>query len=1075
MATDQYAKDKRIIYKKLVRDLIPDIIKKHGKSPLTRIVDGQDLRDAIGRKILEETHELFTEWRKGDNEGVLKESGDLLEIVLAALSLSGYDIEDLLNKQRERAEKRGGFKNGIFLESVGEASDADEIEIQSDPILLFNPGDNHRLINLIQSELQKSQSVWVATAFYSPGQSNLLINEFEEFTATNGQLRVLLSTMGNINRPEHLTHLQKFVTDINVRVFHPPDLPFDQVPPNFHVKTWLFHHNDGSGAVLIGSSNFTESGFNKNVEWNYFTQNEVNLPFDGTSPFNRAKAQFDRFWKKSSVEVTEAFLQGYRQRRQRMEMEAGTRSLQDQQSGKHELFDGVSAFKKTQHDVIIPNAAQKEALENLDRVRREGARRTAVIAATGIGKTFLAAFDYQQTGFKTLLFIAHRETIIDESLKSFRAVFVNRAFGHKVGGGYGVTGSPSQVFAMVQTLSKREHLHQFPPEHFEYIVIDEFHHGEAASYKRLLSYFKPKFLLGLTATPERMDGRSVLRLCDYNVAYEVRLLDAIDRGWLSPFQYFAIHDETDYSQIRWTGGDYDEADLTRTLSNDTRTAIIAHNLKKYLPSKGKTRALAFCSSVSHARFTAERLTQAFGIESIALWGESSEPDRYAAIQRLQSESNPLQVICSVDIFNEGIDIPEVSHILMLRPTQSFPVFLQQLGRGLRKTDGKDFLVVLDFIGNFRKVHVAPLALQGYTSLSEYMNDNLAFRFREMPKRLPTACFLNADTEVRRIWDREINRVLQSQLSTKDQLRGLYLKIIDELEVVNPGLMDVLYNIDGADPHLFIKHFDGWLRAKQYCEQNLSTYENSLLDTPAEAFLNHLESGLNPTKSYKMVVLLALLDLPGHVWEIEDIAKGFLSHFLENPHHIQDYPELARAEEPTTFSLSKVKTHLQTMPLKFLSNKESDFFVFHRRNGTFELKPEIASYWKNKDFKAIVRDRVEYALTRYFMRNQTLQVVRYDPDTISNGFDLEPKFVERFLIEEKLQQGETSAIKFNVGRHRLDAIISRSKTGRRYRVIFKNGSLAAEKISSILSAAKHGANQQTFAVKADQKAALRISA
>ena len=1075
MPTDRYAKNKRIIYKKLVRDLIPDIIKKHGKIPITRIVDGQDLRDAIGGKILEETHELFTEWRKGDNEGILKESGDLLEIVLAALKLSGYDLEDLLNKQRERAEKRGGFKNGIFLESVGETSDADEIEIQSDPILLFNPGDNHRLIELIRSELQKSQSVWVATAFYSPGESNLLINEFEEFTATDGQLRVLLSTMGNINRPEHLTHLQKFVPDINVRVFHPPDLPFDQMPPNFHVKTWLFHHSDGSGAVLIGSSNFTESGFNKNVEWNYFTQNEANLPFDGTPSFDRAKAEFDRFWKKLSVEVTEAFLEGYRKRRHQMETDAGAYPSRDRHPGKNELFNGVSAFEEIQHDAIIPNAAQREALENLDRVRREGARRTAVIAATGIGKTFLAAFDYQQGGFKSLLFLAHREAIIDESMKSFRTVFGNRAFGHKVGGGYGVKGSPRQVFAMVQTLSKREHLQQFPPDHFDYIVIDEFHHGAAASYKRLLSYFKPKFLLGLTATPERMDGRSVLRLCDYNVAYEVRLLDAINRGWLAPFQYFAIHDETDYSQIRWTGGDYDEGDLTRTLSNDTRTAIIAHNLKKYLPSKGKTRALAFCGSISHARFTADRLTQLFGIESVALWGDSSEPERYAAIQRLQSESDPLQVICSVDIFNEGIDIPEISHILLLRPTQSFTVFLQQLGRGLRKTEAKDFLVVLDFIGNFRKVHVAPLALQGYTSLPDYMNDNLAFRLREMPKRLPTACFLNADTEVRRIWDREINQVVQKQLSTKDQLRGLYLKIIDELEVVNPGLMDVLYNIDGVDPHLFIKHFNGWLRAKQYCEQNLSAHEASLIDTPAEAFLNHLESGLSPSKSYKMVVLLTLLDLPGHVWEIEDIAKGFLRHFLENPHHIQDYPELARAEEPGTFSLSKVKTHLKNMPLKFLSNKESDFFVFDLQNGTFELKPEVARYWENGDFKALVRDRVEYAMTRYFTRNQTLQVVRYDPDTISNGFELEPKFVERFLIEEKLQQGENKPIKLSIGEHKLNAMISRYKTGRRYRVIFKDGSLAAEKISSILTVDKHGANKQTFAVKADRNATLRISA
>ena len=333
----------------------------------------------------------------------------------------------------------------------------------------------------------------------------------------------------------------------------------------------------------------------------------------------------------------------------------------------------------------------------------------------------LAVMDFQQSGAFRILFVAHRGTILTTARESFTRVMQNPDFGVILGGGNGMTQTGDAVFAMIQTISRPNHLERFGPDHFDYIVIDEFHHGEAANYRRILDHFMPKFLLGLTATPERMDGRNVLAICDYNLACDIRLMDAVDRSWLSPFQYFAIYDETDYSRIAWRGTRYDEAELSRALETDTRTRIIARNLKKYLPSYGKIKALAFCSSIAHARFTANQLTQKHGLPSLALTGDTPETERRQAIFRIQFEADPLNVICCVDIFNEGIDIPGLTHVLLVRPTLSFTVFLQQLGRGLRLAPQKDFLVVLDFVGNFRKAHVAPLALAGFTSIDQFVD------------------------------------------------------------------------------------------------------------------------------------------------------------------------------------------------------------------------------------------------------------------------------------------------------------------------------------------------------------------
>lgn len=587
---------------------------------------------------------------------------------------------------------------------------------------------------------------------------------------------------------------------------------------------------------------------------------------------------------------------------------------------------------------------------------------------------------------------------------------------------------------MIQTLGRQENMKKFPPDTFEYLVIDEFHHGWAKSYRHVIEYFKPTFLLGLTATPERMDGRDVLGLCDYNVACEVRLLDAVDRGWLSPFQYFAVHDDTDYESITWRSTHYDEEELSAALSRDNRSDIVAENLRRYLPSTDKIRALAFCSSVAHARHTADRLTAKHGVESLSLTGEVSQEERRKAIERLRNAGDPLTVICTVDLFNEGIDIPELSHLLFLRPTQSFTVFLQQLGRGLRKARGKEYLVVIDLVGNYRKAHVAPLALMGYNSIEEFAEDRKSRQTKKaFDVKAPAGCFISADYEVRRIWDKEFRESLERG-SRAERLKVIYQEIRDDLECTSPSLMDFIASPYDIDPYIFVKQFGNWLRTKRTCEGELPPDEERLLDSPAEKFLQHLEKELNPVKSYKMVVLNTILDLPGHSWQVSDIARGFLSYYLEHRDHLYDYDDLARASNPEQFLIKQVEGHIKKNPLKYLSNEESDWFILDQN--TFILKDEIVPFWRDRTFRDLVIDRVEFGLHRYFYLRGKHALLHLGPDFQKEGVPLDKGIVVGVFSSEPLRSGQEEEVKIILEAQIYEKNkVIRSADGREYRLKF----------------------------------------
>ncbi len=482
------------------------------------------------------------------------------------------------------------------------------------------------------------------------------------------RIRMLTTDYLAVTDPDALARLldlaEEWPEAVATRVFHDP-------ATSFHPKAYLFSAADGStAAAFVGSNNLSASGIAGGIEWA--------VGVDRTVPLVSA---FEQLWSDPrSLPLSHEFLAAYR---------------------------AVWAPGKPAHGVVIeppamppaPRPVQREALSALEQTRLAGFKAGLVVMATGLGKTWLAAFDSARPQFRDVLFVAHREEILRQSLEVFRRVQPGADLGLYYGGE--MQPGARAVFASVQTLSAN--LPRFSADRFDYLVIDEFHHAAARSYRRVIDYFRPAFLLGLTATPNRMDGADLLALCSDNLVYECPLNDGIESGDLSPFRYFGIADDVDYTPIPWRGGRFDPAVLTAAVETQDR----ARHVLNVWREKGGGGTLAFCVTVSHAEFMAQ-FFRSHGVAAVAVHSGPGSAPRTESVERLRA--GELQVICTVDVFNEGLDVPEVDTVLMLRPTESPVVFLQQLGRGLRRNVGKDSLTVIDFIGNHRSFLIKPRTL-----------------------------------------------------------------------------------------------------------------------------------------------------------------------------------------------------------------------------------------------------------------------------------------------------------------------------------------------------------------------------
>ena len=623
------------IFEQVLSDVV-DVDEEEGPTDLS-VKKGLDLANAIIRKLVSEFH---------------VDSGNLLsaqaKILTAVIDKTKSDYPDLAKRLEEIMPMKGLVNGELFT------------------------GKGMKLYTELQKEIVSADEIRLMVSFIKKHGLALILPQLKEFTNRGGKLKIITTTYMQATDYEAVIQLVALKnTEIKIT--------YDTTSERLHAKAYIFLRNTGFNTAYIGSSNISEQALDTGAEWNVkVTQMEQ------PRMMKTIQYAFDASWW---AEGYETFVDGRDNERLKTALD--------------EKADNEIDFT-TLKGLIRPFDYQQEILERLQ-VEREvrGHWRNLVVAATGTGKTVMAAYDYKAFAEKheraRLLFIAHREEILRQSMLTFRQVLSNYNFGERWYGGE-EPANYEYVFASKDTLNNRLDTLQLPADYYDYMVIDEVHHVTASSYRKILDYFTPKVLLGLTATPERMDGEDITQNFDGTISAEIRLDDALNKGLLAPFCYYGITDSVDYSEVSWDRGHYVASELSRIYSyNDSRTAVILQSLQKYLTNIRNVRALCFCVDQQHAKYMASKFTLC-GLKADVLTSENAQMRTVLYNRLRRKEINYLFV---VDMFNEGIDIPEVDTILFLRPTESITVFIQQFGRGLRKAEGKTHVDILDYVGNSR--------------------------------------------------------------------------------------------------------------------------------------------------------------------------------------------------------------------------------------------------------------------------------------------------------------------------------------------------------------------------------------
>ncbi len=694
----------------------------------------------------------------------------------------------------------------------------------------------------LESELKKeilsADKIDLLVSFIKFKGIIILERELQEFTKRGGKLRVITTTYMGASDYKAIQLLSKLEnTEVKIS--------YNTGNERLHAKAYFFFRNTGFHTGYIGSSNFSRSALTDGLEWNIkITTNEVSHIID------KFQKTFDTYWQSDDFEIF------------------------DDAIHKDKLISSLSQGKisksieiNSSFFDIKPYPFQLEILEKLEVERTDHDRnRNLVVAATGTGKTVISAFDYknfrQNNNSSKLLFLAHRKEILSQSLSSYRGILKDNNFGELWVDGLEPT-SYEYVFASVQTLNNRLENLELSPRYFDYIVIDECHHLTANSYRGIINYFKPKVLLGLTATPERMDGGDIQEDFHNRIAAEIRLPEALNRKLLCPFQYFGVTDSIDLSNFNWVRGRYVASELTNIYTaNDRRVREIIDALDKYTKDKSDVRAIGFCISMEHAKFMAEKFTLA-GFKADYLTSDNNQNRDIVRSQLLNKEINYLFV---VDIFNEGVDIPEIDTVLFLRPTESLTIFLQQLGRGLRLADDKDCLTVLDFVGNARPEYnfdnkFRALIGKTATTVSKEIEDNFP--------HLPLGCSVVLEKKAKEIILKNIkaatslnrNQIINKIKNFQHQTT-LHLNLKNFLEFNNIPIQYIYKNKN-----------DGW---KRLC-QKAKVIDDFERTNEREIFsaINNKWFSTSSTSYFRFILRLAKENFQVNIGEFNQVEQAML--------------------------------------------------------------------------------------------------------------------------------------------------------------------------------------------------------
>lgn len=844
-----------------------------------------------------------------------------------------YDSELKITKDILKANETGLINNLV------------DSNLALRPKLVVNDySKGSKVLSDIIAELIKCNEFMISVAFITSSGLTPLLETLKYLEKKGVKGQILTTDYLNFSEPKALKKLLEF-SNISIKLYS---------KDNFHTKGYIFKHSDHY-KLIVGSSNLTQTALTKNKEWNI----KISSLEEG-SLTEEVLNEFKVMWDDAN-DLTLDWIKTYEEI-----------YLKQREYARKSKVPRISQY------VLKPNKMQVSAIQALDKIREKGAEKALLISATGTGKTYLSAFDIRNFNPRRALFIVHREQIAKQAMNSYQNVFGDTiSMGILSGNSKDI--NKNFIFSTVQTLSKDEVLFSFLKNEFDYIIIDEVHKAGAISYQKIVDYFEPKFLLGMTATPERTDEFDIFKMFDYNVAYEIRLQQALEEDLLCPFHYFGITD------ISIDGNELDDNTDFKYLVGDQRVNHILDKINFYGYCGDRVKGLIFCSDKKEAKELSNKFNER-GLRTLALTGENTQQEREDAIQRLEKDDvvNCLDYIFTVDIFNEGVDIPAVNQVVMLRATKSAIIFIQQLGRGLRKNNNKEYVVIIDFVGNYNSNFLIPIALSGDKT---YNKDTIRKYVMEGNRIIPGCSTVNFDEISRkRIFEsidkanfNDIKLIKENYNSLKQKLGKIpRLKDFDLHDSIDP--IRIFDNSSLGSYHKFLTKYE-----KEY-----TIHLSSLQESFIEFISKKLASG---KRVHELEMIRCTIDY-------KDDLIFRLRHTLKEQYDIN-------FKDSTETSVVNVLTN------KFASGTGKETYkecIFLEQNGfDYKISDIFMENLKNEDFKEIVEELIEFGIDRY----KRFYSDRY----MDTSFQLHQKYTYEDVC--RLLEWEKNEVATNIGGYKFN--------------------------------------------------------